>query len=278
MSSPDARDALRRLPTSTLLELAVRNQRDVGATSDGEDLGPLVVLHERVSRDVFTAASALARSPDPDERAICARILRELGQGEGRPFSQEAVPVLTAMAQIETDTDVLACVVSALAWQQEPAALDAVLPFAHHPDARVRFAVAADPFGLVADPETADPRLIEAVIALSSDDDAEVRWYATYALAHEYPGDGPALRNALANRLADPDQKVSEVAREGLASRRDPRVEPKPKEHWRMLAWAAVLCLVTRRALLRPALVPRPKHSGLASYWFALRAGRGGSS
>jgi HEAT repeat protein len=224
MSSPDALDVLRRLPTSTLVELALRNQREAGATSEGEDLGPLVVLHERANRDVFIAASELARSSDPDERAICARILRELGQGEGRPFSQEALPILKAMAQIETDTDVLACIVSALAWQQEPAALDTVLPFAHHPDGRVRFAVAADPFGMVADPETADPRLIEALIALSSDDDADVRWYATDALANEFPGDGTALRNALANRLADPDQKVSEVAREGLASRHDPRV------------------------------------------------------
>jgi HEAT repeat protein len=219
-------EALRQLPTSRLVELALRNQRAAGATSEEEDLGPLVVLHERANRDVFVAANALAGSSDPGERAICARILRELGQGKGRPFSQEALPVLTAMAQIETDIDVLPSIVSALEWQGGPAALDVVLPFAHHPDDRVRFAVAADPFGMVADPETADPRLIDALIALSSDAVADVRWYATYALANEYPGDEPALRDALANRLADPDHKVSEVAREGLASRHDPRVGP----------------------------------------------------
>jgi HEAT repeat protein len=222
MSVPDALNTLRQLPTETLIELALKNQRAVGALYEAEALGPLVALHERADRDVFTAACAMSRSSDRDERAVCARILRELGQGERRPFSQEAVLVLAAMAQAEIDPEVLGHIVSALTWQHEPAALDVVLPFAHHPDSRVRFAVAANPW-MVPDVESADPRLIEALIELSSDGDAEVRFYATYALALEYPGDGPALRDALASRLADPDEKVSEVAKEGLANRSDAR-------------------------------------------------------
>lgn len=223
MSNSKALDRLRTLSTSALIELAVRNQRSADTTREGEDLGPLVVLHERATSDVFTAAAAMSGSSDRDERAVCARILRELGPGGVRAFSREAVPVLASMAQIETDPDVLSWIVSALAWQNEPATLDVVLPFAHHPDSRVRHAVASNPFGMVSDPASTDPRLIEALIDLSSDSDADTRWYATYALANEYPGDGPALREALADRLADPDEKVSSVAREGLASRHDPR-------------------------------------------------------
>jgi hypothetical protein len=83
--------------------------------------------------------------------------------------------------------------------------------------------VAANPFGMVPDPECADPRLLDALIGLSADSDPDTRWYATVALADEYPGDGPALREALASRLSDPDEQVSSVAKAGLARRRDRR-------------------------------------------------------
>jgi HEAT repeat protein len=226
MSNREALDHLRTLLTGLLVGLAVRGQQSERTSREHEDLGPLVVLHERADRGVFSAAVALSSSSNPDERAVCARILGELGHGDPRPFSREAVAVLGSMAQVESDPDVLHWIVSALEGQQEPGALEVVLPFAYHPDSRVRFAVACDPFAMVSDPAAADPRMIETLIHLSSDSDADTRWYALYALANEYPGDGVALRTAFANHLNDPDQKVSSIAREGLAKRGDPRGEP----------------------------------------------------
>ena len=55
--------------------------------------------------------------------------------------------------------------------------MEVVLPFAHHPDSRVRFAVACNPFGMVSDPAAADPRVIDTLIQLSCDSDADTRWY-----------------------------------------------------------------------------------------------------
>ena len=114
MSNREALEHLRNLSTGDLVGLAVRSQQSEGVSFEDEDLGPLVVLHERADRGVFSAAVAMSGSPDRDERAVCARILGELGHGDARPFSREAVAILGSMAQVEADSDVLRWIVSAL--------------------------------------------------------------------------------------------------------------------------------------------------------------------
>jgi HEAT repeat protein len=71
-----------------------------------------------------------------------------------------------------------------------------------------------------------DPRAVDALIDLSHDQDAQVRDWATFALGEQIPLDTPVVREALADRLADPDDETRHEAIMGLALRGDRRVIP----------------------------------------------------
>jgi HEAT repeat protein len=103
------------------------------------------------------------------------------------------------------------------------ATLDAMLPLAAHPSAKVRRAVATAISG------SADPRAVAALVALSADVDTNVRDWATFELGSaSEPGDPvfvdtEAVREALVARLEDPFDEVRAEAILGLAMRRDRR-------------------------------------------------------
>jgi HEAT repeat protein len=75
-----------------------------------------------------------------------------------------------------------------------------------------------------------DPReddlAIRALIELSTDEDSDVRDWSTFGLGSQVDVDTPALREALANRLDDPDEDTSAESVEGLARRQDERAVP----------------------------------------------------
>lgn len=64
---------------------------------------------------------------------------------------------------------------------------------------------------------------VETLIQLSQDEQADVRDWATFALAREIERDTPGLRDALLARLGDPDPDVRAEALAGLAARKDRR-------------------------------------------------------
>ena len=65
--------------------------------------------------------------------------------------------------------------------------------------------------------------MLAALIALSADDDLDVRDWATFALGTLSEDDGAPLRDALAARLDDEDEDVRLEAVHGLALRGDAR-------------------------------------------------------
>ena len=69
---------------------------------------------------------------------------------------------------------------------------------------------------------------LAALIALSADPEAAVRDWATFALGTLAEQDSPALRDALAARLDDPDEDTRLEAIHGLALRGDDRARPSP--------------------------------------------------
>jgi HEAT repeat protein len=82
-----------------------------------------------------------------------------------------------------------------------------------------------------------DPRAIQTLIELSRDEIGRVRDWATFGLGSQVGDvdpdtqgedvvDTPAVRDALADRLSDPDEDARCEAIVGLAMRRDPRVLP----------------------------------------------------
>jgi HEAT repeat protein len=69
-----------------------------------------------------------------------------------------------------------------------------------------------------------DPRCVDALIRLTTDSSSAVRDWATFGLASLTEDDSPKVRNALSDRLGDPDAAVRGEALVGLAIRQDERV------------------------------------------------------
>ncbi|KAJ3053542.1 hypothetical protein HK102_011687, partial [Quaeritorhiza haematococci] len=125
------------------------------------------------------------------------------------------------MLEHETDAGALQAILAALghqAWSAE--AVSAAADRSAHPDPEVRDAVVHALMGL------SDPRAIESLIELSRDPEPHVRDWATFALGSQIDDDTPAIREALAARLAAEDDRTRAEAAVGLALRGDRRVLP----------------------------------------------------
>ena len=71
-----------------------------------------------------------------------------------------------------------------------------------------------------------DPRAIEAIVELTTDEDPHIRDWATFSLGSREELDTTEIREALAARLYDPDADTRGEAMLGLVRRGDPRVFP----------------------------------------------------
>ncbi len=202
-----------KLSTAELLTAA---QAEVNQDGVEIPVPHLVALQDRATQEVFDAATRMLASEDSRARELGALVLRELGPGDEagrRPFSSEAVPLLTGRLSEEHDPRVLGWIISALGYNAARESLDEVLPFAEHPHWRVRFHVAAALPALV-DPDQTQPRAADALLALCRDDYAETRYYALYALLEEVAGvDQDELAHAITALREDPDEQIRAMAR-----------------------------------------------------------------
>ena len=177
------------------------------------------ILQRRGTREVFDAACALCCGQQAKERALGADSLAQLG-AESRPFARETVPMLVRLLSDEEASVVYAAAVG-LGHNRGSSVVAPLCRLVRHPDKDVRFGVV---FGLLS---LDDPRAVAAMIALSNDDDPEVRDWATFGLGAQIDVDNTAIRDALLARARDPDLATRADALLGLAKRKDPRaVEP----------------------------------------------------
>ncbi|WP_418956465.1 ankyrin repeat domain-containing protein [Streptomyces tritici] len=174
----------------------------------------VAALWRRGDEETYRAAAAYCGLGDELRQAFGASVLGRL-----KDFAARGLPLLRELSREARDGVLVQAVVAGLGQYGDPAALPEILRHAGHPDPDVRRTVAVAATGLV--PE-GDARAVDALVALSRDADAGVRDWATLALA-ETPGDAPAVREALAARLADPDPDTAAEAARGLAIRQDPR-------------------------------------------------------
>lgn len=192
-----------RLTTSALLAQALEAVRQDWESDQDIPNPALLILQQRVTEEVFAAASALCTRPDPAERHLGVLILREFpGLGRPKPFAVRALPVLERLVERETDELVLFFGVCAIGWQQHPLARPLLLRFLHHPDAALRRLVASNL-------TTCDltnplpPESVRAYERLCQDPDDDVRWYAHATLQDlvEYEVPLPAAQKAALTRL-----------------------------------------------------------------------------
>jgi HEAT repeat protein len=168
-------------------------------------------------------AQARLRDPDPAVRAVACDVLTFAAE-EYDEVHADAATELIAVAEAESDTDVLWSIIRALGATTDGRAAPILIRLARHPDPDIRFRVATA-LPLVA--PTADLRAITAtLIELSNDVDDEVRNWATFGLGAQLTVDGFDVRSALWACCFDPSEDVRAEGIRGLARRRDPVAVP----------------------------------------------------
>lgn len=169
------------------------------------------------------AALSLLGGGTPAHRRLAARTLGQFGYLEGRPFGARTAPALAAAARQETDDPTRVSLVDALGSAEDPAWVPELSSHAADPYPPVRVAVAGSlPLMFTGGP--LDDAAVATLIALTTDDDPDVRDWATTALGSLSDSDTPEIREALVARLDDPGADTAFEAALGLARRGDARV------------------------------------------------------
>ena len=129
--------------------------------------------------------------------------------------------ILRSMLTADEIADVLRAVLVAISHQNDIDAIPLVIGFSTHPDSEVRHGVV---LALSIHNGHEVPQAIETLIKLSNDFCEHVRDWATFALGTLIEIDTKKIRDALADRLSDPDFDTRGEALVGLAQRKDVRV------------------------------------------------------
>ena len=204
-------------------DLLALGQRLASAARDNENLADqywdvVVELHRRPETQVFVAASALCRNDAPGDRELGADVLAQLGRRrrEPSPFRDRSVPIIEPLLD-DKDAGVIASSIHALCHLDKQPDRDRLRLLAEHSASVVRYAVA----------QTLDGKTdaeVDLLIALSRDEDGDVRNWATFGLGTLCEKNSPQIRNALLHRTEDTHDEARGEALLGLATRGDLRV------------------------------------------------------
>ncbi|GAA3687549.1 hypothetical protein GCM10022224_060860 [Nonomuraea antimicrobica] len=177
-------------------------------------------LGKRADEETFEALAALCVSEDAREREFGVDAIAQFGFADGdKPYLDRTLPLLQKMVTTEGNPQVLRSVLAALGHQGDPRALPYVLDIVGRPGHNRTM---TDPIALadVLPPDHEEG--LALLIAMTEDDDSEVRDWATAGLAG-LTADTPVIRDALAARLSDTDLRTVAEATRGLADRGDER-------------------------------------------------------
>jgi methionyl-tRNA formyltransferase len=210
------------LPDRELAEVLERARAE-WADRDDEWQPHVCALAARGTQDVLDAMVELSADPEPGARELAAYVLGQLGTAApALPDEQDAA--LSAMAERESDAEVLSAIACAFGHLGAPHGEAWLLAQRAHEDPDVREAVA---FALGGRP---GDEVLAALIELSADASTGVRDWATFALGTLAREDSEELRDALAARLDDPDSETRLEAVHGLAVRGDHRADDPARD------------------------------------------------
>jgi HEAT repeat protein len=194
------------------------------APSEGDAYWKAVQLLQQAEPErVWSRLTPFARA-EPQHRRLVPDVLRFLG-GRPQPLLEPTIELLGVMLAEPQTPDVLEAIAGAFVDLEHPSAVELLEPLTRHPEPEVRLAAV---HGLLPVASLAIPTLIR----LCEDEDAEVRNWATFALAARQgePGamgfDDSGVRDALERRLSDTEEVVRAEAALGLARRGDRRALP----------------------------------------------------
>ena len=175
-------------------------------------------LRKRGTREVFQRAAELCSAPDARSRELGLDILAQLGSDAERPFLEDVIRIATPLAN-DSDAIVRRSAISALGHQWDVRSLATLLQHQFDADANVRWAVAQAIPTVVSSPP--EPSAVAALVTLMRDEDSDVRDWATFGIGSLLDVDGNEIRQALTERLDDPDGDTAGEALVGLARRGD---------------------------------------------------------
>lgn len=219
---------LKDLPTFALLEQALElSHKD--SEWENRDL-VVAILSVRGDAETFAAAKNWCASTDVRERELAADLLNQFGKSvpnfeSGREIflsADQTVPLLEKLVD-DPEAPVIASAVHGLGWHSVYDIILARPSLFEHSSSNVRFAVACSLAG------SESKAAIDILIALSGDEDDDVRDRANWALQGSNI-DTPEIREALVRNLSDGQTVTRCEAMAGLARRKDARVIPHIKK------------------------------------------------
>ncbi|BAY20082.1 hypothetical protein NIES21_59520 (plasmid) [Anabaenopsis circularis NIES-21] len=183
----------------------------------------VLILRMRGSNEELVEASKLCQSQSPKKRSLGVDILGELGIPQ-RTFLTQCGDILLNLLSNESDSNVLASIGFAFGHLNDARSVEPLVKLKNHPNVDVRMGVVS---GLMSQ---SDELAIQALIDLSSDENEDIRNWATFSLGSQIETDTPAIRDALLTRIileTSEDETIAEIRGEallGLALRKDERV------------------------------------------------------
>jgi HEAT repeat protein len=226
-------------------------QRFRAAFGDDANEASLWLVHCRGGEEELALGVEYSASEDALDRATGAQILGQLGCAD-KTFHAESVRILISLLE-DPDEFVVCCAGVALGHRRAASAIPALLKLAHHTSADIRYGVVA---GLLCQE---DPAAVAAMITLSSDEDRDVRNWATFGIGNMIDVDSPEVRDALRQRLADPDHEIRGEGLVGLAKRGDSGIVPALLAEWEEHESISILSLEAAEQTRDPRLHDRLK-------------------
>ena len=211
-----------------LIARAVEAYGQLAEEGDLDPIWPLLGQAAALPDYALARAAELGRSEDPLERAVAGLLVGSVSNGrDDGPWRDRALDICAEILRDEQNADVAWAVAHALGYQTGDRAAEMLIPLATHEDSDVRFKVA---MGLPAafDEDNPDDSIITALIGMTSDEDEDVRDWATFGLGTVLASvDTAELRAALWARAEDEHSDTRNEALAGLAYRYDADVVPR---------------------------------------------------
>jgi hypothetical protein len=169
----------------------------------------------------------LLESPSAERREMGIRLIGVAGVLEDYRVRDVAKPIVREALRRESEAGPILWAIIELGHLGDEAAIPLAIAHARHPDPEVRESLAASlPTMSCKEDGSHPPEVLAVLRQLMSDEDGDVRDWATFGIGQQDDTDDETTRNALLARVADEHADARMEAVIGLARRHDERVRP----------------------------------------------------
>ena len=183
-------------------------------------------LRKRPTKEVFDTALGLTHSEDKKAKQAGIHVLAQLGSAP-RPFCVHGNQRFFDLLELEKDFEILESVLISIGHNNERLSAEQIEHLCRLVDAEssdVKYGLVFSLLGIN------DPKAIDALIILSSDESDNVRDWATFGIGTQTKRNNRKIREALWARVNDSNEETKFEAFVGLAMRKDSRINELIKQ------------------------------------------------